>query len=223
MNSEITKYLQELKKYLRRLDDSEIKDIEDFYTEYLEDAGVQTRAEIEEKVGTPRQLSLRILADYSLKDDGKESGGILPKTNIKTAWLIILALLATPATLIIGVALLGVLVAAIGVAFAVTVTIIALAGAAIFITLTSLYVGIFLLFTKLGVGLFYLGIGIIGIGALMVILPIIYGYTLSGMDENSMPDFLYKKEDICCPLVIQSIHHKNHERRLNKCPIMILS
>ena len=35
--------------------------------------------------------------------------------------------------------------------------------------------------------------------------------------------FLYKKEDICCPLVIQSIHHKNHERRLNKCPIMILS
>lgn len=102
MNSEITKYLQELKKYLRRLDDSEIKDIEDFYTEYLEDAGVQTRAEIEEKVGTPRQLSLRILADYSLKDDGKESGGILPKTNIKTAWLIILALLATPATLIIG-------------------------------------------------------------------------------------------------------------------------
>lgn len=153
MNSEITKYLQELKKYLRRLDDSEIKDIEDFYTEYLEDAGVQTRAEIEEKVGTPRQLSLRILADYSLKDDGKESGGILPKTNIKTAWLIILALLATPATLIIGVAL---------------------AGAAIFITLTSLYVGIFLLFIKLGVGLFYLGIGIIGIGALMVILPIIY-------------------------------------------------
>lgn len=174
MNSEITKYLQELKKYLRRLDDSEIKDIEDFYTEYLEDAGVQTRAEIEEKVGTPRQLSLRILADYSLKDDGKESGGILPKTNSKTAWLIILALLATPATLIIGVALLGVLVAAIGVAFAVAVTIIALAGAAIFITLTSLYVGIFLLFTKLGVGLFYLGIGIIGIGALMVILPIIY-------------------------------------------------
>lgn len=174
MNSEITKYLQELKKYLRRLDDSEIKDIEDFYTEYLEDAGVQTRAEIEEKVGTPRQLSLRILADYSLKDDGKESGGILPKTNIKTAWLIILALLATPATLIIGVALLGVLVAAIGVAFAVAVTIIALAGAATFITLTSLYVGIFLLFTKLGVGLFYLGIGIIGIGALMVILPIIY-------------------------------------------------
>ena len=163
-----------MKKYLRRLDDSEIKDIEDFYTEYLEDAGVQTRAEIEEKVGTPRQLSLRILADYSLKDDGKESGGILPKTNIKTAWLIILALLATPATLIIGVALLGVLVAAIGVAFAVAVTIIALAGAAIFITLTSLYVGIFLLFTKLGVGLFYLGIGIIGIGALMVILPIIY-------------------------------------------------
>ena len=173
MNSEIAKYLQELKKYLRHLDDSEIKDIEDFYTEYLEDAGVQTRAEIEEKVGTPRQLSLRILADYSLKDDGKESGGILPKTNIKTAWLIILALLATPATLIIGVALLGVLVAAIGVAFAVAVTIIALAGAAIFITLTSLYVGIFLLFTKLGVGLFYLGIGIIGIGALMVILPII--------------------------------------------------
>lgn len=174
MNSEITKYLQELKKYLRRLDDSEIKDIEDFYTEYLEDAGVQTRAEIEEKVGTPRQLSLRILADYSLKDDGKESGGILPKTNIKTTWLIILALLATPATLIIGVALLGVLVAANGVVFAVAVTIIALAGAAIFITLTSLYVGIFLLFTKLGVGLFYLGIGIIGIGALMVILPIIY-------------------------------------------------
>ncbi|MFR0608143.1 hypothetical protein ACLUV9_07135 [Limosilactobacillus balticus] len=33
-----------------------------------------------------------------------------------------------------------------------------------------------------------------------------------------MPDFFIQKEDICCPLVIQSIHHKNHERRFKQIP-----
>lgn len=32
------------------------------------------------------------------------------------------------------------------------------------------------------------------------------------MDEDSMPDFLYKKEDICRHFVIQSIYYKTNVR-----------
>ena len=31
---------------------------------------------------------------------------------------------------------------------------------------------------------------------------ILFKYTLSGMDEDFIPDFLYKKENICRPFVI---------------------
>lgn len=39
----------------------------EFYDEYIADAGFTTRKEIEEQLGTPRQLSHKVLADYSIR------------------------------------------------------------------------------------------------------------------------------------------------------------
>ena len=165
MTSETAKYMQMLRRYLRKLPDDEIDDIVEFYSEYLADAGIDTKAEIEQELGTPRQLALKILADHSIKEDQR----VVSKTKIKTTWLIILALLATPATLIIGLILLSVLIAIFAVVFSGVVVVISLAGGGIFLTAAAIFTGLSLLFTNLGTGLFYLGIG------LLIVIPLVWG------------------------------------------------
>ena len=147
MTSETAKYMQMLRRYLRKLPDDEIDDIVEFYSEYLADAGIDTKAEIEQELGTPRQLALKILADHSIKEEAEDQR-VVSKTKIKTTWLIILALLATPATLIIGLILL---------------------------TAAAIFTGLSLLFTNLGTGLFYLGIGLLGLGLLLIVIPLVWG------------------------------------------------
>ena len=49
MTSETAKYMQMLRRYLRKLPDDEIDDIVEFYSEYLADAGIDTKAEIEQE------------------------------------------------------------------------------------------------------------------------------------------------------------------------------
>ena len=169
MTSETAKYMQMLRRYLRKLPDDEIDDIVEFYSEYLADAGIDTKAEIEQELGTPRQLALKILADHSIKEDQR----VVSKTKIKTTWLIILALLATPATLIIGLILLSVLIAIFAVVFSGVVVVISLAGGGIFLTAAAIFTGLSLLFTNLGTGLFYLGIGLLGL--LLIVIPLVWG------------------------------------------------
>lgn len=65
--NERQKYINDLSIYLRQLTDEERNDALKFYDEYIADAGLETRTAIEERLGTPRQLSHKILADYSIK------------------------------------------------------------------------------------------------------------------------------------------------------------
>ena len=65
--NERQKYINDLSIYLRQLADEERNDALEFYDEYIADAGLETRTAIEERLGTPRQLSHKILADYSIK------------------------------------------------------------------------------------------------------------------------------------------------------------
>ena len=170
MTSETAKYMQMLRRYLRKLPDDEIDEIVEFYSEYLADAGIDTKAEIEQELGTPRQLALKILADHSIKEEAEDQR-VVSKTKIKTTWLIILTLLATPATLI----LLSVLIAIFAVVFSGVVVVISLAGGGIFLTAAAIFTGLSLLFTNLGTGLFYLGIGLLGLGLLLIVIPLVWG------------------------------------------------
>ena len=140
----------------------------------MADAGIDTKAEIEQELGTPRQLALKILADHSIKEE-TEDQRVVSKTKIKTTWLIILTLLATPATLIIGLILLSVLIAIFAVVFSGVVVVISLAGGGIFLTAAAIFTGLSLLFTNLGTGLFYLGIGLLGLGLLLIVIPLVWG------------------------------------------------
>lgn len=171
---EIKEYLQELSANLYQLNQADRQDALQFYEEYINDAGYSSKQEIESNLGTPKQLGRKILAEYSLKQDEQDlSNSLTTKRSIKTAWLVVLALLATPATLIIGVILLGVLMTVTFVLLGLLFGALGLFLAAVFLTMVTLYVGIVLLFSNFVVGMFYLSIGLLGLGAIMIIIPIV--------------------------------------------------
>lgn len=79
------KYIQELEKYLVTLPAAERADAVDFYNEFIEDAHYDTREQIVAELGTPRQLSHQILADYSIKANEKDGGAGKPAST-KSSW-----------------------------------------------------------------------------------------------------------------------------------------
>ncbi len=163
--NERQKYINDLSIYLRQLADEERNDALEFYDEYIADAGLETRTAIEERLGTPRQLSHKILADYSIKANNesiKEGHPASPHSSWRVFWWVLVAIITSPITFGLGIAVLALLLAAGGVALSLIVGIVAL----IF--------GIGLLATNLFSGLFYLGLGVTLIGLFLVCLPLIY-------------------------------------------------
>ena len=58
----IEAYLAQLRQQLAQLTEDERADVLDFYTEYIEDAQL-TADDVLVRLGTPRQLARKILAD----------------------------------------------------------------------------------------------------------------------------------------------------------------
>lgn len=79
------KYIQELSKYLNTLPAAERADAIDFYDEYIADAQYASWEQITAELGTPRQLSYKILADYSIKANEKDGGAGKPAST-KSSW-----------------------------------------------------------------------------------------------------------------------------------------
>ena len=175
--NERQKYINDLSIYLRQLTDEERNDALEFYDEYIADAGLETRTAIEERLGTPRQLSRKILADYSIKANNesiKEGHPASPHSSWRVFWWVLVAIITSPITFGLGIALLAVLLAAGGIALSLIVGIVALIFGVAVIAIVSLYIGIGLLATNLFSGLFYLGLGLTLIGLFLVCLPLIY-------------------------------------------------
>lgn len=175
MNRE--KYLAELEEYLQPLTPEERADAIMFYSEFIDDAGLETRTQIEEKLGTPRQLSRKVLADYSIKttdEEVKYQRTATPQSNMKMIWLILLALLASPFLLGFGIFLIGVLIMILlmfgGLAFGAVVAICA----GVVVMGALIYTGFAMLFSSWAVGLFYLGLGLLALGGLLLVIPVVY-------------------------------------------------
>lgn len=175
--NERQKYINDLSIYLRQLTDEERNDALEFYDEYIADAGLETRTAIEERLGTPRQLSYKILADYSIKANNesiKEGHPASPHSSWRVFWWVLVAIITSPITFGLGIALLALLLAAGGVALSLIVGIVALIFGVAAIAIVSLYIGVGLIATNLFSGLFYFGLGVTLIGLFLVCLPLIY-------------------------------------------------
>lgn len=154
MANDVTEYLAELKGLLGSLTSQEQDDVMEFYSEYLQDAGVVTRSEVESRLGTPKQLARKVLADYSIKDSQKQTKeskrtikdqNATNKSNVTMIWLVILAIASSPVTipLALGVLLVlaGAILAVLGVLFAAIMGVLGVGAIALF----AIYVGIMMI------------------------------------------------------------------------------
>ena len=199
MNMDKENYLTELEEYLDALTADEKADVIEFYNEYIDDAGLETTDEIEKRLGTPRQLSRKVLADYSIKVTDIEShrskkSKASVRSNGKMIWMILLALLASPAAIVLGIVLFAILACVVAVFGACMVAALAVLCTFFILMIASLYVGIVMLFSSFTTGLFYLGCGLMGLGAVLISFPLLY-WIFRAIIQGiaNFAKFLYKK------------------------------
>lgn len=177
MNKVIDNYILNLKRNLSVLPESELPDVVEFYQEFLLDSNFQSEQEIVAKLGTPKQLARKILADYAISDNSKEKEkmqAVSPKSDLKTIWIILLGVLAAP----VGIPLAIVAFVVMGLAL---VALIAVVLALVLFTIALFVLGIFVLVKSFGLifstywatGFFYVGACICLICISLLIAPVI--------------------------------------------------
>ena len=171
------KYISELKKLLAPLTVEERTDALDFYNEYIEDAGYNSYQQIVKEMGNPRQLSHKILADYSIKanDEGTKSGHTAsPHSSWRVFWLIIIAIVTSPITFALSFGALVVLICALAAVFGVSVGILGTLAGLVFAAGVLLYSGIGVVVAAPMTGILYIGFGITILGILLFCIPLVY-------------------------------------------------
>lgn len=169
-------YIDELKTYLSPLTEEEQNEVLEFYSEYLEDSHLTTYKQAAAELGTPKQVARKILADFSIR--ASEQPDPQPTTlksnrDVKTIWLIILAIFSTPVAIPIAIVVFALILAVVVTIFAVlfvfVVSLFAVFGAALFTT----FIGLTMLSSSLWTALYYIGFGLLIIGAYLIAIPVL--------------------------------------------------
>lgn len=189
----MNEYIDELKSHLTELTTEEQSDVINFYTEYLEDAGIKTYAAAVDKLGTPVQLARKVLADYSIKasqtmnDTGTQTHSKQSQRDVRTIWLIILALLsfATPMGLIITAILIAICVIPFSIIFSVVVSIGALFLSLLLAGVILIGAGGYIIFSSFWAGFSILGTGFTFLGLFLILLPIAHWIIVNGIHLTS--------------------------------------
>lgn len=179
-NNAVDDYMNELAMGLNQLSEKDRQDVLEFYREYIMDANLDTTEKITHELGTPHQLTRKILADYSLNDQ-PTTADTKPKTengkskdNMRAIWWILLGMLALPIgipaffflLLFLFLALMFIILFVVG--FITLVIGLAVGGIFLLVKATPL------IFTSWAVGLFYTGTGILLISLDMMIVPLAF-------------------------------------------------
>lgn len=195
--NEREKYISDLASYLSPLTTEERRDALEFYDEFIADGDLTSRQTIEARLGTPRQLSRKILADYSIKanDQSKENGKpASTHSSWRVFWWVLLAIITSPLTFGIGLVAVVTLIALAACLFGVVIGAVALVGSFAVAAVATLYIGVGLLATAPMTGLFYGGIGLSAIGGFMVCLPLLYWLVrLLAQAIANFAKFVYQK------------------------------
>ncbi len=182
-----TQYLDELRKYLKRVPKQDLEDALEYYTEYFDEAGEENEQKIIEELGAPKDLAKKIIiecVDKNFSEDNVEAEGdssLVVAENSEdngkkekkslSPWLILAAIFALPLSPVI----FALIIVALAIIFAVVVSLIAcfvsfgvMALAGVFTTL----VGIMALFVSPSGGLLMIGVSlaIAAIGSILFAL-----------------------------------------------------
>lgn len=176
----MNQYIEELVSHLKPLEAAERDEVINFYQEYLEDGGFTSYDACVTELGTSKQLARKILADYSIKNlsepeskTSSRSASKMPQAQVRTIWLIILALLSTPITIPLAMGVIGILFGVIVTVLAILFAIVVVFIAAVVVTVVAVFVGVTLLTSSFWTAIFYLGVGIATIGLFLIGLPIL--------------------------------------------------
>ena len=174
MTKVIDDYISELEQNLVDLPEKDREDVVEFYREFLLDGDFVRRSTIDTELGTPKQLAINIMADYSTKEDSAPAKPETPKSNLKASWYILLGICAAPIGIPLILAILFVIFFLLAVFFGLFFALVAF--------LFKFFVGgglnflrsLALLFTNnWPTGCIYLGKSLICIGVILLLLPFI--------------------------------------------------
>lgn len=164
-------YIQAVQKLLGQLTTAEQQEVVEYYREYLLDAGIETYEQAVDELGTPRSLARKVLADYSIKaseqiEDHTESRSTVQatKNNVRTVWLIILALLSTPVTIPILIVIIALFFAFAAIVFSLVIAALAVFLSVIVVGAMGVVIGLTTFWQAPWTGVFYLGIGLLALG-----------------------------------------------------------
>lgn len=172
-----TQYLEELRKYLKRVPKQDLDDALEYYIEYFEDAGEENEQKIIEELGSPKELAKRIIiecVDKNFNEETEVSVEGETKKNKKdlSVWLILAAVFALPLSPIL-FALLIVLVVLVFTLFVVLVALILSFGGVVLSGIFAFIVGVIAVFATSPTGgllLMGLGLAFVGLGGILVAL-----------------------------------------------------
>lgn len=164
-------FIKKLESELSKLPENEIKDVIDYYNEYLDDAGQENEETALKELGNPSRIATQIKADFAVKQlsakrtAGNTEGG----KGIAIVWWVILGIFAAPVALPIAIAG-GLLAICILLTVAIIVITALFCVGAFFVSgIAAFIVGISILFVNFANGIFALGAGLslIGLTALL--------------------------------------------------------
>lgn len=118
-------YLNELRKRLRKLPPAEVEQALSYYEEYFAEVGPEGETELINRLGTPAQVASTIISEYAMKDmsgahQADDDGQPKQKnSSIKTMWIVIIAVLASPIAIPLAIALFAVVVSFLAAIFSV--------------------------------------------------------------------------------------------------------
>ncbi|MHC9536937.1 DUF1700 domain-containing protein [Dellaglioa sp. BT-FLS60] len=170
-------YLDEFSSLLVQLDEEERHSVIEFYREYLLDAGINEYKDCVTELGMPKQLARKTLADYSIHFNenlnAESTHRQKSRANIRTIWLVLLALLAAPTTIPVIFAIFAILAVFGVMIFAFVITALCLLVAIVGTTVVMIIAGIWVISHSLWTGLFYIGFGMTLLGLGLIVIPLI--------------------------------------------------
>jgi len=181
-NKAIDTYIDEFEIYLHQLSDKERQDVLEFYREYIIDANLQSSDAIINELGTPKHLARKVLADYSIKmseenyqniDNGQMTSNQRFSKNLKMIGLVILALMASPVAIMIAIILIPLILLFIGLGVFFVLLFLFMIAMSVVGGIGSIFVGLSVIFQSFGTTVFYVGMGLLILGADFFIIPII--------------------------------------------------
>lgn len=170
------KYLVDLEHYLNQLPEDERKRIIAHYEQVITDAQLVDQKEIEEYLGTARQLSKLILADNALevRKEMKKHHQQLISVDWHAFLMMIIAFLGSPTTYLVGDLKMGLLLLLAILIFVVGAILLVGIAAATVLGAIMIYAGIGTMASSFAVGMFHFGIGLIFIAFIVYTVPLIH-------------------------------------------------